>query len=100
MRDLPLFRGALPTKLFEALAASRPVVLSAAGESAEFVERHGVGLVVAPEDPSALADAFAELHSAPDERFTALSGAARACAERYDRSQATERWLGILRGLA
>ncbi len=34
LRDLPIFAGALPTKLFEVLAAGRPVILAARGEAA------------------------------------------------------------------
>ena len=96
LRDLPIFRGALPTKLLESLAASRPVVLSAAGESARFIEESGSGVVVPPEDPGALARAFHELHEADDARFQALSEAAGRCAEAHDRSQATQRWLQLL----
>ena len=36
LRDRPLFAGAIPTKMLEAMAAARPVVLSAAGEAARF----------------------------------------------------------------
>ncbi|HET7573779.1 MAG TPA: glycosyltransferase family 4 protein, partial [Solirubrobacterales bacterium] len=51
LRDRPLFRGALPTKMLEAMAAGRPLVLSAAGEAARLVEGAGAGLVVPPERP-------------------------------------------------
>lgn len=98
LRDLPIFRGALPTKLFESLAAGRPVVLSAAGESARFLTEHGAGVVVPPEDPSALAGAFRDLRDQDEERFGSLSDAARRCAEAHDRSEATTRWLRLLDG--
>ena len=55
MRDRELFADALPTKLLECMAAGRPVLLSARGESALLVEGAGAGLAVAPEDPAALA---------------------------------------------
>ncbi|MCK9249364.1 MAG: glycosyltransferase family 4 protein [Solirubrobacteraceae bacterium] len=58
LRDAPLFRDALPTKLVEAMVAGRPVALSAAGEPAVHVERAGCGVVAPPEDPVALADAL------------------------------------------
>jgi glycosyltransferase involved in cell wall biosynthesis len=45
----------LPTKLFDAMIAGTPIVLSASGEAKRVVERADVGLVVAPEDPAALA---------------------------------------------
>ena len=39
------------------MATGRPVILSAAGEAARILERAGGGIVVAPEDAGALADA-------------------------------------------
>jgi len=43
LRDLPLFEGALPTKLLEVMAAGRPVLLAARGESAALVASAGAG---------------------------------------------------------
>jgi glycosyltransferase involved in cell wall biosynthesis len=65
LRDLPIFRGALPTKMFEVMAAGLPVLLAARGESAQLVERAGAGVVVPPGDPRALADACRLLRDDP-----------------------------------
>jgi glycosyltransferase involved in cell wall biosynthesis len=54
----PLFRGALPSKMFEAWACGRPVLLSAAGEAAKLVSRTRAGVIVPPDDPGALAEAI------------------------------------------
>lgn len=96
LRDRPVFRGALPTKLLESMAAGRPVVLSAAGESARFVDRYGSGVVVAPEEPAALAEALIDLRDMSDQAFGGLSAAARSCARAHDRPQSVERWLSVL----
>src|SRR6476659_3085929 len=68
LRDLPIFEGALPTKLLEAMAAARPVVLAARGEAARLVTAEGCGLVVPPENPEALAAALATLAVDPARR--------------------------------
>lgn len=52
-----LFRGALPSKMFEAWALGRPVLLSAAGEAARLVAQTQAGVVVPPEDAGSLAEA-------------------------------------------
>ena len=81
LRDRPIFAGALPTKLLECLAAGRPAVLSARGEAAELLTRSGAGLVTAPEDPAALADAFRTLHADPALRARlGAAGAGRGAA--------------------
>jgi glycosyltransferase involved in cell wall biosynthesis len=46
----------LPTKLFDAMIAGTPIVLSASGEAKRVVEQADAGLVVPPEDPDALAE--------------------------------------------
>lgn len=61
LKDVPLFEGARPSKLFPAMASGKPVVYSGAGEAARLIEEAEAGLVVPPEDPKALADAFARL---------------------------------------
>lgn len=48
-------------KMFPAMAAGVPVVLSAAGEGAELLERADAGIVVPPEAPGAIATAVASL---------------------------------------
>jgi glycosyltransferase involved in cell wall biosynthesis len=96
LRDLPIFEGALPTKLLEAMAAGRPVVLAARGEAARLVEREGCGLVVPPEDPRALAEALAALAADP-ERRGALGAAGRRTVERdFGREAWLSRWSSLL----
>lgn len=56
LRDLPMFRGTIPSKLQAALACGSPVLVSVPGDCAELVEREGVGLACPPEDWRALAD--------------------------------------------
>ena len=96
LRDRPVLAGALPTKILECLAAARPVVLSARGEAAATVEAHDAGLVVPPEDPAALAAAFARLRD--DAALRARLGAAgRAAAERhFDRQASIAAWETLL----
>lgn len=100
LRDRPLFERALPTKMLEAMAAARPIVLSARGEAARLVSDCGAGVVVPPEDPDALARAFADLAAAHD-RAADLGAAGRRCAvERFSRERMVDRWWDVLDRLA
>ncbi len=98
LRDRPIFDGALPTKLFEVLAAGRPAILAARGEAGELVREAHAGLVVTPEDPSALAGAFEQLHNAPREAL-AMGERGQAHARHFDRVAAVGRWEQLLLGL-
>jgi glycosyltransferase involved in cell wall biosynthesis len=67
LKDEPVFRGALPSKMFEAWACERPVILSVAGEAQAVLEQAGGGIAVTPEDPEAMASAIIRLADNPDE---------------------------------
>jgi glycosyltransferase involved in cell wall biosynthesis len=61
LRDRPVFRHVLPSKMFEAMATERPIVLGVLGESAELLESAGAGIVIQPENAEALAQAIERL---------------------------------------
>ncbi len=64
LRDLPIFRGTIPSKLQAAFACGSPVLACAPGDSAAIVERSGAGLSCPPEDWRALAERFTQVASA------------------------------------
>lgn len=65
LRKVELFKGALPSKIFDAWACECPVILSMQGEAREVLERAEAGVYVEPESPSALAQAILELAGNP-----------------------------------
>lgn len=82
LRDLPIFEGALPTKMLEAMAAGLPLLLAARGESARLLEDAAAGLVVPPGNPALLAEACARLHSHPELRRK-MGAAGRTYVEKH-----------------
>jgi glycosyltransferase involved in cell wall biosynthesis len=85
--------GAVPSKLYEAMASSRAIVLVATGEPAEIVRRSEAGLVVPPGDTAALAQAIRTLAADPELRAR-LGANGRRCAEReYDRATIIARFM-------
>lgn len=71
---------ALPVKLFDSMAAGRPLVVTPRRETRAIVERHGVGIVTAGDRPEDLADGIARLLG--DEALARrLGAAARLAAE-------------------
>lgn len=97
LRDKPIFAEALPTKLFETMAAGRPVLLSARGEAADVLRAAEAGHVVAPEDPAALAQAIRDLHGADRSALAEMGARGRRHAEREASLEASvDRWLDLL----
>ncbi len=58
LRDLPIFRGTIPSKLQAALSCGSPVVTSVPGDCSSLVERNKVGLACPPDDWRMLAEKF------------------------------------------
>ncbi|MBV8370069.1 MAG: glycosyltransferase family 4 protein [Candidatus Eremiobacteraeota bacterium] len=90
----------LPTKLFDAMIAGTPIVLSASGEAKRVVEAAGAGLVVPPEDPAALAAGVRDLLNDP-----ALCARLRAngppfVRANYDRAAVMRRFAERVRALS
>ncbi|GAB1643006.1 glycosyltransferase family 4 protein [Krasilnikovia sp. MM14-A1259] len=67
LRDLPIFRGTIPSKLQAALACGSPVLVSVPGDCAALVEENGVGLASPPDDWRLLADRFRQAAKVPAE---------------------------------
>lgn len=80
-------RGAVPSKLYEAMATGRPVVLVADGEAAHIVRTHQAGIVVRPGNPRAIAEALSTLARNPEQRHLLGANARRAAVEHFDRTE-------------
>jgi glycosyltransferase involved in cell wall biosynthesis len=96
LRDVPLFDAFVPSKLFEMLAAGRPIIGAVRGEARRILERSGGALLVDPERPDQLAQAVQRLRADPDLRAT-LGRKGRAFAEQhYSRDVLAARYLKLL----
>ena len=63
LKRLDLFKGAIPSKIFECLAMKKPILLGVEGEAKElFIDEGNCGLAFIPEDPSDLAAKIEELY--------------------------------------
>ena len=65
LKALDVFRSARPTKMYESMAAGKPIVASLWGEAADMVQQAGCGVVTPPEDAAALASAVDALAADP-----------------------------------
>ena len=54
LKNLPLFKKVIPSKIFEIMAFSKPILISVDGEARNIVEEAKAGIFINPEDPSDL----------------------------------------------
>ena len=91
-----IFKSVLPSKIFEALAMKRPVILGVEGYAAQVVEEIGGGICIEPENEQQLLSAIKALKSDPQHR--AMLGA-RGHAEvvrNYDRERLASDYLHVI----
>lgn len=74
-------------KLFDALAAGRPVAINHEGALADMIRTSGCGLVLHPSDPESSARPLVEAIRAPQWRRQARTAAARLAEQRFDRDK-------------
>lgn len=77
--------GAVPSKLYEAMAMGKPVVLIAEGEAANVVRESACGIVVAPGDVKGLARAIQTLGENPQMCLTMGNNGRMNAISKYDR---------------
>jgi glycosyltransferase involved in cell wall biosynthesis len=80
-------REGLPLAILEAMAAGRPVVTTDVGGNREAVENGITGLLVAPGDPQAIADAIENLWIDKNEREVMGKAGRRRVLERFSASR-------------
>ncbi len=98
LRKLEIFKGALPSKLFDAWACQRPVLLSVEGEARQILEEANGGVFVPPEDASALARAILNLKGDSAAR-EAMGRSGRAFTEQhYSRETLALRLFEVISG--
>lgn len=95
-------RGVLSGKVFEYLAAERPILAAVPpdGAAAQLVRDTGAGLVAAPDDVPALRDALAELHARWREGRLEGTPLSPEWRDRLSRARRVEELADLLRSLA
>lgn len=97
VRDLELFSAALPTKLFEAMACAKPIVLAMKGEAAEIVTEAQAGICVAPDNPIALHNAIVKIQNSPESAARLGENGRRYAMQHFDRDRRTAEVDDLLR---
>jgi glycosyltransferase involved in cell wall biosynthesis len=96
LRKLEIFKGALPSKMFDSWACERPVLLSVAGEAQKVMETAQAGIFVEPEDAQALAQAILELRDRPELRRQMGQRGRAFTEEHYSRQAQAEQLAKIM----
>jgi colanic acid biosynthesis glycosyl transferase WcaI len=96
LRKVDLFTITIPSKLFDAWACERPVVMSIDGEARLLLERAHGGMYVTPESPEEMAQALIQLFVSPEERIRMGKNGRDFTQHNYSRQALADQLLHIL----
>jgi glycosyltransferase involved in cell wall biosynthesis len=96
LKPIPLYATVFPNKVFDYMAAGRPVLLAIDGVIRQVIEEAQAGLFIQPGNPQALADAIRWIADHPEEaRTMGLQGRAKIEME-FDRDQLAQKMAGVI----
>lgn len=96
LKDTPLFRTVIPSKLFEAMGMGLPLLLAAPeGEASRIVRGENAGLHIPPSDAESLAEAVRFLQASPA-YVARLAAASLAAAPRWSRERQAREMLAAM----
>lgn len=100
LKKTDLFQTVIPSKIFEAMAMQRPLVMGVQGESAEIVRRSKSGIEIESDNDQELVSAVIRLCD-DAEYYQSLCQAGRSFAgENYSRNVLAARYLEIIEAVA
>ncbi|MCU4187256.1 glycosyltransferase family 4 protein [Acidiferrimicrobium sp. IK] len=95
LRDIPLFSTFIPSKIFEYLAAGKPVIGALRGEAASILSAAGA-VVVAPGDAVALSSAIENLANDRAKRERMAQAGRQYALGHFDRRKLADRYRAVL----
>lgn len=97
LRSSPVFETVIPSKIFEAMALEKPILLGVRGEAYRIVvEETGSGLAFTPEDSAGMVARMKELRESPELQRRLGQRGQRAVRERYRRTVLAEKLIGFV----
>ncbi len=90
LRDTPAMAEVIPSKIFEAMAMRKPILIAApTGEASSIVQAEGAGIAISSSGPDVLASAILQLRAKP-EQLRAYAEESAEAAPRHSRQRQAE----------
>jgi glycosyltransferase involved in cell wall biosynthesis len=96
LRDTPLFRTVIPSKMFEIMGAGLPMILGVDGQARAILEAADAGIAIPPGNADALATALRKLAADASLREWYGGNASRFVRENYDLDLLAQHYLAVL----
>lgn len=100
LKPIEMYKTVYPNKVFDYMAAGRPVILAIDGVIKEVVDDAAAGISVKPGDPDALADAILKLRDDPVKGEEIGSNGRKAIEMKFDREILANDFLNLFEELS
>ena len=97
LRNEPVFRTVIPSKMLEFMAGARPIILGVQGQAQEILEAADAGIPVKPEDSEALAKSIIDLYQNSSQRKVLGRNGRKYVLQHLTRKCTAEAYLEVLK---
>jgi glycosyltransferase involved in cell wall biosynthesis len=99
LKKTPIFETVIPTKMLEFMSCARPVILGVDGQARRILEEARAGIVIEPENATALAQAVISLAADAGLREYLGRNGRHHILQRFSRQHTAETYIEVLEGL-
>jgi len=96
LKNIPMFRTTYPNKVFDYMAAGKPLILGIDGVIRDVVEKARCGICVKPGDPASMASGILYLMEHPDIARTMGKNGRRYVKKHFDRIEQAEQFRSLI----
>lgn len=98
LKDFPLMQNAVPSKIYEIMAAGKPVLAGISGIGSSFIKENNIGFVFTQEDPQSLADTVRRIMKTDTDMLEKMGENGKKLAyNKYDRKKQALKYLSYIR---
>jgi glycosyltransferase involved in cell wall biosynthesis len=94
-----VFKTVIPSKIFEAMAMRRPIILGVDGECRQIIEAANCGICIEPENSQQLAQAVLELFNSSELSETLGNNGRHVLEKDYDRNKLAKKYLKVMQNV-
>jgi glycosyltransferase involved in cell wall biosynthesis len=99
LKKTDLFQTVIPSKIFEAMAMEKPLIMAVRGEAAEIVENSKAGINIEPENEQQLIDNLLQLSSDSEVYRSYCENGRKFVLENYSRDVLAEKMLDSIKAV-
>ncbi|MBA7630481.1 hypothetical protein ES703_38003 [subsurface metagenome] len=99
LKRIELYKTVYPNKVFDYMAAAKPIIIGVDGVARELIETAQAGLFAEPENPQAFVEAIMKLKNDSDLADRLGQNGLRYVRENFSREKLSEKYLAILERL-